>query len=103
MNAPEEAVWIVDARTLRVVAVNEDALRLSGFRREALIGHGVTALAATPEDLAFWADAHAGGENRLLSDSLMRCADGSVRPVARRIEPIDFDGLRAFSVSMTPR
>lgn len=103
MNEAAEAVWIVDAHTLRVVAVNDAALRLSGFRRDALVGHGVTALAATPEDLAFWADAHAGGDACLLSDSLMRCADGGVRPVTRRIGPVEIDGRRAFSVSMTPR
>lgn len=98
-----EAVWIVDARSLRVVAVNEAASALSGREPQALLGVGVTALAATPEDLAFWTDAHAGLDDRLLSDSLLRRADGRVVPVTRRISPVEHNGRRCFEVAMEQR
>lgn len=97
------AVWIVDAQTLRIVEVNAAALTLSGLPRDALVGHGVTALAATPEDLAFWADADAGLDDRLLSDSLLRRADGSIVPVTRHVCPIEHGGRRAFRVELRQR
>ena len=83
--------------------VNDAAIDMSGLPREALVGRGVTALATTPEEPAFWADAHAGLEDRLLSDSLLERADGSVRPMTRRISALEREGRRVFVVAMRGR
>jgi PAS domain S-box-containing protein len=103
LDALLEAVWIIDARSLRVLEVNEPAVALLGMPRKAMLGHGVTSLVATPEDLAFWNEAHAGTESRILSDSLVRRPDGSVVPVVRRVEPVTFGGQPAFLVAMADR
>lgn len=99
-----DAIWIVDAKDLRVLQVNEAAVRLSRLPRAALLGRGVTSLVATPEDLAFWADAHAGRDDRLWSESLVRCGEGEVVPVTRRVSAIeDEGGRRVYVVAMQER
>lgn len=98
-----EAVWIVDAETLRIVEVNDAAAAMIGMTHDEMIGRGVTSLAATPEDLAFWADAHAGLDDRLLSDSLLVRADGEVLKVTRRISALQLKQRRVFVVAIRER
>ncbi len=98
-----DAVWIVDAETLRIVEVNEAAAAMIGMSHDELIGRGVTSLAATPEELAFWADAHAGLDDRLLSDGLLRRADGEVLKVTRRVSALQLKMRRVFVMALRER
>ncbi len=80
-----EAVWMVDPLDLRVVAANQAAHALLGVSDGALLGRPAIELAATPEDMVFWEDVAAGLSDRILSDSLVSRADGSLVQVERRV------------------
>ncbi len=86
-----DAVWLVDARSLRIVAANLPAGQLFGVEPASLLGRGVAELSVTPEDLAFWDDVAAGVSEAILSDSLVRRVDGRVVPVTRRVSRVSFD------------
>ncbi|MBC7917987.1 MAG: EAL domain-containing protein [Rhodoferax sp.] len=83
-----EAVCLVDARTLRIVAVNQNACDLVGLLADELVGRPVLELTATPEDMYFWEDVAAGQESSIHSQTLMRHADGDPVPVERRVSQI---------------
>ena len=103
IDALPQAVWLVDAATLRVIGANPAAATLLGCEREALLGNAALTLAATPEDLCFWQDAAEGRHERLASNSFVRRFDGQAVPVARSIEPVQIDGAAAFLVAMHDR
>lgn len=103
IDALPHAVWLVDAASLRVIAVNSAAASLLGCEPEQLIGNAALTLAATPEDLCFWEDAGAGRRERLASDSFVRRFDGTAVPVARCIEPVVLDGREAWLVALQDR
>jgi PAS domain S-box-containing protein len=71
-----EAVWVVDPKSLRIVAVNQVAATLVGMDRRDLLGKPAIELTATPEDLFFWEDVAAGLADSIHTDTLLRCADG---------------------------
>ena len=76
IDALPQAVWLVDAATLRVIGANPAAATLLGCEREALLGNAALTLAATPEDLCFWQEAGDGRHERLASNSFVRRFDG---------------------------
>lgn len=86
-----EAVWLVDPRTLQIVAVNAAATELLGCSAAELTGRPVETLASTPEDLAFWSEAAADRRRVLHSDTLLRHADGRTLWVSRRIRFVASD------------
>ena len=83
-----DATWIVDAHSRRVVADNAAARTLLGRRGASLVGLRVDTLIATPEDLAFWDEAHAGPCPPLQSDTTLQSADGRTLHVTRSIRPL---------------
>lgn len=83
-----EAVWIVDALELRLLAVNRTASEMLGIPAKELIGKPVVELAATPEDVYFWEDVAAGLSDQIHSDTLVRRADGTTLPVERRVSRV---------------
>jgi diguanylate cyclase (GGDEF)-like protein/PAS domain S-box-containing protein len=80
-----EAVWLVDATTLRIVDANANAARLVGVPVAELVGRDVQALVATPEDLQYWSDVAAGIREPIHSDSFVRRFEGTLVPVTRRV------------------
>jgi len=80
-----DAVWLVDAADLRVVAANPAAGRLLGIDAGRLRGRDVVDLTATPEDLYFWREAAAGLTERIESQTYVRHRDGRAVPVLRRV------------------
>jgi diguanylate cyclase (GGDEF)-like protein/PAS domain S-box-containing protein len=84
-----EAVWLVDAETRRVVAVNAGAVQLLGLGEAELIGASVESLSRTPEDTMFWIDAASDRRASLNSETLVRHLDGHMLWVTRRISFID--------------
>ena len=96
-----EAVWIVDAVELRILAVNRVAAELLGVPPDSLVGKPVVDLAATPEDVYFWEDVAAGLSDHILSETLLTKADGSTVPVERRVSRITLnDAASIFLVGI---
>ncbi len=80
-----EAVWLVEPVNLRIVAMNQSALDLSGLARDDMMGRPVVELTATPEDQYFWEDVAAGLTEEIHSETLIRSADGIAIPVERKV------------------
>ncbi|HEY2929808.1 putative bifunctional diguanylate cyclase/phosphodiesterase [Piscinibacter sp.] len=80
-----DAVWLVDARSLRVVAANAAAGVLMGGEPQRLCGCDVIELSATPEDLFFWGEVAAGEAERIESQTFVRRFDGGIVAVTRRV------------------
>lgn len=98
IEAMLHAVWLVDARTLRIVAVNRAAGVLMGRSGDDLLGKEVIELVATPEDLCFWGEVASGLTQAITSDTLVCRADGSVAAVTRRVSRVEGDDGMAFYV-----
>jgi diguanylate cyclase (GGDEF)-like protein/PAS domain S-box-containing protein len=82
------ATWVVELRTLSVVAANRAALALLSLPAEAVIGQRADHLLATPEDMAYWDEAAAGHPGRLNSDTVVCTASGQTVHVERCIAPM---------------
>jgi diguanylate cyclase (GGDEF)-like protein/PAS domain S-box-containing protein len=80
-----EAAWLVDGGSRRILAVNAGAVALLGSSAGQWVGQSVESLASTPEDLLFWQEAAQDSSAQLLSDTLLRHADGQMLWVTRRI------------------
>ena len=87
-----EAIWLVDAQSLDVVLCNPAAVALAGRPAEAMEGQPVYALAATPEDVAFWMQDLPALRAGIHSHSSMLRGDGRLVPVDRRVAAIDAIG-----------
>jgi diguanylate cyclase (GGDEF)-like protein/PAS domain S-box-containing protein len=88
LNAMLDAAWAVDPKTLRIVAVNDLAIRLVGLAHQELLHMPAIELTATPEDMFFWEDVAAGLSDSIHSDTMLRCADGVAIPIERRVSRI---------------
>jgi diguanylate cyclase (GGDEF)-like protein/PAS domain S-box-containing protein len=95
-----DAVWLVDAASLRLRAANAAAGRLFGVPPSTLVGQLVTDLVVTPDDLCFWSEVAAGQSQRIDSHSRVRRVDGSVVPVVRQVQPVQWDGQCAYLVML---
>ena len=99
-----EAVWLVDVVDLRIIAVNRAAEALIGLPRERLVGRPVVDFASTSQDLFFWEDVAAGRSRAILSETLLRRDDGTVRQVERRVSLVQIDQSAAcYLVAMVDR
>ncbi len=104
IEALPEAVWLVDADTLRVRAANSAAARLLGMPAQALCGRSMSELCATPEDLCFWSEVAIGASERIVSDSWVQRADGSLLPVTRSVSrAAQAHGAALFVVALHDR
>jgi diguanylate cyclase (GGDEF)-like protein/PAS domain S-box-containing protein len=100
IEAMLDAVWLVDARTLTIVAANRAADTLMAVAAGGLVGKTMIELAATPEDLCFWGEAADGLVDQIESDSMIARADGRVVPVTRRVSRIALDGVPLYVVTL---
>ncbi len=82
------AAWLVDLATRQVVAVNQAAVRLFGREADVWIGQSPEEMAASPEDLAWWAGAASGDMSPLHTDTVIGMPDGRVLTVNRSIRPV---------------
>ena len=87
-----EAVWLVQPVSLRIRWVNKAAVELMGSMASELVGTPAVEHMPTPEDMYFWEDVAAGLAFSIHSDSLLRCADGRVIPVERKISRVVPEG-----------
>jgi len=86
------ATWVVDLRTLRVVAVNRPAAALLSQPHEALLGQRADHLVATPEDMVYWDEAATGRAASLRSETVVCTAAGHTVHVERCIAPMTLGG-----------
>jgi len=93
-----DAVWLVDAATLRIVAANAAAGTLLGVDPAMLLTRAAAELSATPEDLAFWDGVAHGWGDAIVSESLVRRFNGSVVPVTRRVNRVEAHGSAVYIV-----
>jgi diguanylate cyclase (GGDEF)-like protein/PAS domain S-box-containing protein len=93
-----EAVWIVDALELRVLAVNRAAVSLFGHPVENMVGKPVVDLVATPEDVYFWEDVAAGLSDHILSETIIVNTAGVSVPVERSVSRITLNDAAAIYV-----
>jgi len=83
-----DAVWLVDAEQLQVLAANQAAARLFRLPASELCGHSAIDLSATPEDLCFWNDVSAGLADGIVSDTLVQPRGAAPVPVTRSVRPV---------------
>ncbi len=93
-----DAVWLVDATTLRIVAANAAAGTLLGTDPAMLVSRAAAELSATPEDLAFWQGVDEGWHDAIVSESLVRRFNGSVVPVTRRVNRVHIEDASVYVV-----
>lgn len=98
-----EAIWVVDAATHLVVAVNPAAEELLGLPAIEVVGAPVENFVSTPEDAMFWAEAGQSATAQLDSETLMRHADGRMLWVQRRVRlaPGTAGGMGHWVVAMS--
>ncbi len=86
------AAWLARLDTRAIVAANAEAARWfigDGAAPTALLGRPADAVAASPEDLAWWLGATLGDRSALYSDTLVGTCDGRTRPVSRSIRVVE--------------
>ena len=84
-----DAAWLVEPQSLRVLAANALAATLLGIDVPALCRTDALALAATPEDVAFWEAARSGVMDAADVQTVLARADGKLMPVLRRVTRIN--------------
>ena len=104
IEAMLDAVWLVDASTLQIVAANHAAGELMAMAPAQLIGMEVMQLAGTPEDLCFWSEVAEGLADQIESDTYITTAGGDTRAVTRRVRRVSGpDGGHCFVVVLHDR
>lgn len=115
-----DAVWLVNAQNLRVVAANAAAGVLFRVDPLELSGRHAQELCASPEDMAFWqevgetpvdgpgpgteTETETGWAPAIESETLIRRFDGSTVPVLRRVRRLNLGpGQQYFMVALHDR
>ena len=83
----QEAVWVVEAATQKILFANLSAARMADLPRSAFVDMPVLQLAATPEDQVFWSDTPDVLAQGIHSFSSVLRTDGVLVPVDRRVTP----------------
>ncbi|MEI7464117.1 MAG: sensor domain-containing diguanylate cyclase, partial [Burkholderiales bacterium] len=84
-----DAAWLVEPQSLRVLAANAQAATLLGIDVPSLCRTDALALAATPEDVAFWEAALGGALDSADKQTVLSTVDGRLVPVLRRVTRIN--------------
>ncbi|MGQ9725018.1 MAG: EAL domain-containing protein [Tepidimonas sp.] len=96
-----EGVLLVDPRSERIVEVNAAAARMAHSERGQMIGTNIRQWLPEPQDAVFWDEWQAGISQTLESHTSLRCADGALVRVHRRMGPIHpVDGQALVLVAM---
>jgi len=92
LEAWPQPAWVVHLSTRAVVAVNSAATQLFAMSPQALMSLPGDSLAASPEDLAWWAMADLGQLEPLHTDTIVATADGRALHVSRSIRALAAPG-----------
>ena len=85
LDGMPDAVWLVEAGSLRIVAANVAAGEMLGVEAAALCGQRVIDLCGSPEDVLFWTEAAVGPTPGIDSQTCLMRPDGAVVTVTRRV------------------
>lgn len=96
LAALTDAAWMVDPRSLRVVAANPAAYALLGLEAGTLLDRPAIELMAAPEDMYFWEDVAAGTAEGIHSQTLVRSMDGVSIAVDRKVSRVWLDAQTPF-------
>ena len=88
-----DAAWLIEPKSLRVLAANAQAATLLGTDVASLCRTDALALAATPEDVEFWEAARSGAVDPADTQTVLSAADGKLLPVLRRVTRINAGAL----------
>lgn len=99
----DQALWLVQPDTLRIVYCNQAASRLAGRPASQMIGGLVLELASTPEDLYFWSQPSADLQTGIHSESRLLTAAGDLVPVERRVSSVHWSGNSLLMLTMLNR
>ena len=92
MDGLLEAACLIEATSLRLVAVNTAACRMLGEDAGTLVGREIVDMMLSPEDLAFWDEVRSGVAEQytqsLCSESLVSLADGRLLAVERKVQRV---------------
>ena len=96
LNALQEAVWLIDASTHRVLFANDAAVKLARQCAEDFVGRHVLEVSATPQDVAFWNESTQVIAQGMDSVSSLLRSDGAFLSVQRRIAAFSAPGGEAM-------
>ncbi len=85
LDSLQEAVWLIDACSHRVLFANASAARLALQSASDFVGRHVLEIASTPQDLAFWDEAPEVLAQGIESVSSLLRSDGVLLSVERRV------------------
>lgn len=89
----QEAIWVIDASTHRVLFANVGAALLARESAEAFVGKHVLEIAATPQDVAFWSESVQVVAQGMDSVSVLLRSDGVLLSVERRVAALTLPGF----------
>lgn len=99
----DQALWLIQPETLRVVYCNQAASHLVGRPASQMIGALVLELASTPEDLYFWSQPSEDLQAGIHSESRLLTAEGALVPVERRVSAVHWSGNPLLMLTMLSR
>ncbi len=85
LDSLQEAAWLVDVQSHRVLFANAAAAQLAQRAATDFVGRHVLEISCTPEDQAFWSDAPEAIRQGLDSVTGLLLPHGDVLPVNRRV------------------
>jgi diguanylate cyclase (GGDEF)-like protein/PAS domain S-box-containing protein len=88
LDALQEALWLIDAKSLRVLRANAASEAVTGYEPDAVAGLPVQVLAATPQQQAFWSDPFNWQAGAQFVTEVRR-RDGELAPVEMRVRALD--------------
>ncbi len=84
---------LVEPSSLAIRAASEPALRLLGYRREALLGRPITDIECSLADALFWEEVRQGGPAEVRNaDASYLCAGGDLLPASKTVSRVAHDG-----------
>ncbi len=95
LDSVQAGIVVVDARTHQILDINDAALAIVGYPREALVGHSYQELICPSVEVPRGHVAGLRGEAGAVERVLLR-ADGSPVPVLKRSVEIELDGSRCI-------
>jgi diguanylate cyclase (GGDEF)-like protein len=93
VQACPDPAWVVALPSLRVVVINASATAMLAVDEATALSRRADELLATPEDLAYWQEAAAGGcPGSLLTEAVLQVPSGPLLHLRRSIQPLHTTG-----------
>lgn len=103
LDALQEAVWLLQAQTLDIIACNRAAVALSGRAAAEMLGQNMRQFAATPQDLVLWGADGEGLRDGFQAFTQVLHTSGRLVPVELRVQRVQGAEPSLLSVTMLDR